>query len=259
MIPELALKLHLFISDLLPKETLEDVKEIFLSSIFKAKKRFEEKSLSKMECWDSFSCYGFIYAGRIQETPEWDRERMLLLQTNWTACSYQFSLSPGPMGMTSGRGENAFPRVTLVLGQEFWNWETPSYTEATGKHAQPLLEKVVIFIILVKKKKKKSPLCSRGRYTISFVLYRHFLKGSPRGEKKKKSCHTHIVTPYHEELSPDKIDIGENGTFLWIPHIYKSNSLALYTPNDKKPSCLKKEFFFPDFKLWKYCIMRNIM
>ena len=34
MIPELALKLHLFISDLLPKETLEDVKEIFLSSIF---------------------------------------------------------------------------------------------------------------------------------------------------------------------------------------------------------------------------------
>lgn len=49
MIPELALKLHLFISDLLPKETLEDVKEIFLSSIFKAKKRFEEKSLSKME------------------------------------------------------------------------------------------------------------------------------------------------------------------------------------------------------------------
>ena len=31
MIPELALKLHLFISDLLPKETLEDVKEIFLS------------------------------------------------------------------------------------------------------------------------------------------------------------------------------------------------------------------------------------
>ena len=125
--------------------------------------------------------------------------------------------------------------LTLVLGQEFWNWETPSYTEATGKHAQPLLEKVVIFIILVKKK-KKSPFFSRGRYTISFVLDRHFLKASPR-EKKKKAV-THTVTPYHEELSPDKIDIGENGTFLWIPHIYKSNSLALYTPNDKKPSCL---------------------
>lgn len=49
MIPELALKLHLFISDLFPKETLEDVKKIFLSSIFKTKKRFEERSLSKRE------------------------------------------------------------------------------------------------------------------------------------------------------------------------------------------------------------------
>ena len=49
---------------------------------------------------------------------------MLLLQRNWTTCSYQFPLSPGPRGMTSSRGENAFPRVTLVLGQEFWNWET---------------------------------------------------------------------------------------------------------------------------------------
>lgn len=50
MIPELALKLHLFISDLFPKETLEYVKKKnSLSSIFKTKKRFEERSLSKIE------------------------------------------------------------------------------------------------------------------------------------------------------------------------------------------------------------------
>lgn len=117
-----------------------------------------------------------------------ERERMLLLQTNWTACSYQFPLSPRPMGMTSGRGENAFPRVDsclrtgiLKLGNpilHIGHWKT--CTAFTGESC---------YFYYPGQKKKKSPFCSRGRYTISFVLYRHFLKASPR-EKKKKLSHT---------------------------------------------------------------------
>ena len=147
-----------------------------------------------------------------------------------------FPCPQGPMGMTSGSRENAFLRVTLVLGQEFRTWENPILHRGCWKMCTAFSGERCYFYY-PGQGKKKFPLCSRGRYTISFVLHRHFWKASPR-EKKKKSCHTTYSDTISWRIVPWKNQHRREWTFFWIPRIYKSNSLALYTPNDSKPSYL---------------------
>ena len=126
----------------------------------------------------------------------WENTRDFWVRERGRYCSRQIELHvhtsfpcpQGPIGMTSGSRENAFLRVTLVLGQEFRTWENPILHRGCWKMCTTFSGERCYFYY-PGQGKKKSPLCSRGRYTVSFVLYRHFWKASPREKKKKKLSH----------------------------------------------------------------------
>ena len=71
-----------------------------------------------------------------------------------------------------------------------WTELSWSYTEATGKSAQPLLEKDVIFIILVKNLKKNLPFAQEGDILSLLCSTDIFKKTSPRGGGGEAVTHT---------------------------------------------------------------------